>query len=108
MITVQYSPKQRKLRIKGHAGYKPPGEDIVCAAASMIFYNLAQVLMEYDKEQTMTKPVEMKYGDVSVIRAYPKAAVEAWVDHDFYFALTGFRLLENQYPEHVNVVITEK
>lgn len=108
MIKVQYSPSQRKLRIKGHAGYKPAGEDIVCAAASMIFYNLAQVLMEYDKEKAMTKPVRMRYGDVSLIEAHPRTGYEAWVDHDFYFALTGFRLLEKQYPEYVNVVITEK
>lgn len=108
MIKVQYSQKQHKLRIKGHAGFAQKGEDIICAAASMIFYNLAQVLMEYNREKTMTKPVEMKYGDVSVIRAYPKTGIEPWVDHDFYYALTGFRLLANQYPEHVDVVITEK
>ena len=107
MITIQYARKRHSLRIKGHAGFANIGQDIICASVSMVFYNLAQVLMDYDKD-TMARPVKMRFGDVSLIEATPKDAVRAWVDHDFYFAMRGFSMLAEQYPEYVNVVVTEK
>ena len=36
MIEIKYNKKQRQIECKGHAGYAPQGQDVVCAAVSAI------------------------------------------------------------------------
>lgn len=108
MIYVTYSPKKRLLRIKGHARFAEEGHDIVCAATSMVFYNLCAMLNEYDKGKAFIKlDIRDKKGSAAV-EVTPRAGYEAWVDHDFYYALSGFELLCNKYPDYVSLKVTEK
>ena len=37
---------ENRVTLRGHAGYAPPGEDIVCAAASALVFALIGVLEE--------------------------------------------------------------
>ena len=48
MITVTYRPTKRTLTIKGHANAGEKGFDIICASVSTVFYNLCQMMREYD------------------------------------------------------------
>ena len=111
MITVKYKPDSNCLTIKGHAGYAEPGKDIICASASMIFYNLCAMLRQYPAE-AFSMPLEMKMAKgkrgVTSVKCKPSAAYETWIDHDFLYALTGFQTLAGNYPEYVNLVVTQK
>lgn len=108
MIYVTYSPKKRLLKIKGHARYAQEGHDIVCAAASMVFYNLCAMLREYDKDKAFARlDITDKKGNAAV-EVTPKTGYELWVDHDFYYALAGFELLANKYPDYIDLKVTEK
>lgn len=40
MISVTYTPAAPSLQISGHAMFAPRGQDIVCAAASILAYTL--------------------------------------------------------------------
>lgn len=42
MIVVEYVPGE--LILTGHAGFAPIGQDIVCASASILMYNLIDLL----------------------------------------------------------------
>lgn len=50
MIRIAIDVERMQLRAEGHAGYAPPGRDIVCAAASALIYalcyNLERILGE--------------------------------------------------------------
>lgn len=108
MIYVTYAPKKRVLKIKGHARFSNEGHDIVCAAASMVFYNLCSMLCKYDKDKAFIKlDITDKKGNASV-EVTPKSGYEIWVDHDFYYALSGFSVLSNKYPDYINLKVTEK
>lgn len=111
MITVKYRPDSNTLTIKGHAGYAEAGKDIICASASIIFYNLCAMLRQYPAE-AFSMPLEMKMAKgkngVTSVKCKPAKEYEAWIDHDFLYALTGFETLAGNYPDFVNLVVTQK
>lgn len=67
-----------KLTVDGHACYGAKGEDIVCAAVSILVFTAAQ-----------DGTLEGKPGH-AIVRS---DSVE--------FAVTGLRLLEEQYPDFI-------
>ncbi|MGN1419214.1 MAG: ribosomal-processing cysteine protease Prp [Acutalibacteraceae bacterium] len=109
MIKVTYRPKKHQLKITGHANSAEKGHDLICASVSMIFYNLCQMLLEYDQEKAFAVKPKMGYTSGSAyVEVTPRDEYEAWIEHDFLYACTGIRLLEAKYPEYVYLKITEK
>lgn len=108
MIYVTFNPKKRQLKVKGHARFANEGHDIVCAAASMVFYNLCAMLREYDGKKAFAKPLEItdKKGNARVC-VTPHTGYETWIDHDFYYAIAGFELLARKYPDYIDLKVTE-
>ena len=103
MIRVNYTeldgPEEPTLRLeaRGHAGYAPAGQDIVCAGASTLMQTLAYLLAGE----------ENAHSDVWDEEEGPRLAVTAgtprspWVEGAFAFAKAGFALLAERYPDHV-------
>lgn len=108
MIYVTFNPKKRKLRVKGHASYAAEGHDVICAAASMVFYNLCEMLGKYDGEKAFAKPLEIvdKKGNAKLC-VTPHTGYEPWIDHDFCYAISGFSLLSQKFPEYITLRVTE-
>ena len=88
--------KDYTLTVEGHAGFAQPGQDIVCAAASMLFYTLHGTLTKYKYELARED-----YEESGIIAAIPNAGF--WLDLDVIFdtICTGYKLLAAQHPEHV-------
>lgn len=109
MITVKVKAKKHSVRINGHAEYAEKGKDIVCAAVSFSFYNLANMLLDYPEQawREKLKMKDSKTGNAS-IDCVPTGEYETLIDHDFYYFLVGLTVLAEQYPEHINLVVTEK
>ena len=108
MIKVKYRPDRHELTIKGHAGAGEHGHDVICAAASMVFYNLCQMLRQYDQDKAFARKPEMQDEPGNAkIKVTPATGYEAWIDHDFLYALTGFQLLAGNHPEYVDLVVME-
>ena len=91
MLVVEYWPKTAEMRVTGHAGYAPKGQDIVCAAASMLMATLHKYLLEKPGLTTSDD------GTVSSIVCAPDGQVEVAMDMCF----GGFEMLATTYPAHV-------
>lgn len=107
MITVTYSAKRREMRMKGHADYSEPGNDIVCASASMLFYTLCQSLVSIEENLAAEPKMEMTKGRAAV-KCIPKTEHEGTIDVIFWTILNGFHMLAQQYPENVYLRILDK
>ena len=85
------------ISIKGHAGYAPHGQDIVCAAVSTLVQNMVLSISEIttDEIQYDMRPgsVEIRYGTLSE---------EAQLLVKSFFI--GVREISNQYPSNVQIV----
>jgi Predicted ribosomal protein len=46
MTKILYEPERLHLRIEGHAGSAPKGEDLVCAGVSALGFALAKAALE--------------------------------------------------------------
>lgn len=110
MVKVRYKPNKHTLTLKGHAEYGE-GSEIICASISMVYYNLCAMLRQYPPE-AFIKPLEMKAATskngVTTIKCEPAKAYETWIDHDFLYALTGFETIQGNYPECLDLVVTQK
>ena len=71
--------ENHRLYVIGHAGWGPPGEDLVCAAASILTAALGDNVKLLAQKGIVTRPV----ADLS--------------------PGLGFRLLEESWPDYVKV-----
>lgn len=94
MITV--SRNDSGITIKGHAGYAPHGQDVVCAAVSTLVQGFLLSVMEltHDEIKADMKPGEviMQYGDLS------KEAI-LLVSSLF----VGLKMVADEFPDNVRV-----
>lgn len=91
------------LRLEGHAGQADVGQDVVCAAASILCYTAAQTALDlYDAGKLRKKPrVDVEAGD-STVTICPKRDKVAEVLIALRTIETGFALLAHHYPEYVS------
>ena len=108
MITVRFycKPNQGSIHMtmKGHAGAAPKGEDLVCSAATMLAYTVAQAV-QFLNEQGMLKmkpKISIKDGEATVI-ATPTEEGYAMTLHTFWVAQCGIHVLQHNYPNHVKL-----
>lgn len=108
MIKISVNPKKYQLSIKGHAEYSESGTDIICASVSFGFYTLAQSMLDYFGMGMLCKEPDMKDNKGnSAIKVIPKKEYESNVQICFATIVRGFEVLSIQYPEFVNLKITE-
>ena len=110
MITVTLNRKAETLSlcVTGHAGFASMGQDIVCAAASILCYTAAQTALDlYEQGKLRKKPrVDVGKGDATVTLCPGNdAAAEAMVA--LHTVATGFALLAHHYPEYVRFTLFE-
>ena len=103
MTRIFYDRAELRLSMEGHALCGDYGQDIVCAAESMLIMCLERRLMDFE-EQLMLKCFRGP-GRVQ-IEARPAEEVEARCRECFDTVFAGFRLLAQYEPEHVSVMET--
>lgn len=84
------------LEVDGHAGYAKQGDDIVCAAISMLAqaYQAGLMLLGIDHD------VDRRSGHIKVIARPSKGAVHR-ADGMVAMLIAGFALLAKKYPQNV-------
>ena len=108
MITAEFTTHKDSgsisLRMTGHAGAAEAGSDIVCAAASILAYTVAQTLQFMHEQGAMQKKphIRLKEGDTLIV-AKPKEESYAETLHTFFVAQVGFHLLSHNYPQYVEL-----
>ena len=96
MITIDYRPfgAYHRLRISGHAGYAPHGQDIVCAGVSAI----AMALLDHLHSVTGLQ-ADCSSGELCLRCPRGTAA-----DGAMEMALAGWRRIAGTYPHHAEVI----
>lgn len=109
MIKVEMmdTDKGYSLAVSGHADYAPEGQDIVCAAVSVLVQTLANKVDAAARSgRLLTSCVQ--HGETFVVQALPKPGpnnlmVASWFD----FVEEGLRALAEAYPDNVELVVTD-
>lgn len=105
MITVTYHRKYHRVTVEGHAAFDAAGKDVICAAASMITFTLADRVLELCNGEQATAPVtELKSGNATV-SCKPKSRYDAVITLIFDTVCSGYRLLSENYPENIKFFI---
>lgn len=99
MITVQMG--KTSLQVCGHAGFSRYGSDIVCAAASMLAFALAEAVQT---EGFWTPPVVEAACGTFRLEVRPEAREQVRAETMFDVVCAGYRLLAERYPAYVRVL----
>lgn len=109
MMEVTYDRRRLRMTVTGHAGYAPRGQDVVCAAGTMLIHTLAANIRRLDR----TNPRRFYATRIRLIPGF------AWVEvHPRYDAritatlifdaiANGFRVLAKSYPGYVKFTQTD-
>lgn len=106
MIEVKVCPKKHKIEMTGHAEHDEPGKDVVCAAASMLFYTLAETVSSYP-DKVFERTPYLDSGDKNVVICTPKKEWQSCFDVIYQTILNGLNLLEQHYPDNVKIIIED-
>ena len=92
------------LKVEGHAGQNTKGNDIVCSAASILTYTIAQYLQYVHKRGGLQKKprISIKDGDALIV-AKPTEEYMGEVLNAFFVAEVGYSLLAQNYPQYVEL-----
>ena len=94
------------LSMAGHAGTAPKGQDIVCAAATMLMYTAAQAALDMGSRGELQRPPSVKLddGDAGVSFRPKEGAMEKGrlvLD----VIRRGLEVLGKRYPENVAIYV---
>lgn len=94
-------------KIQGHAGYAENGKDIVCAAASILAFSLAEGL-EREQKQGALQSLMIRHSSGTMYFSFLPTPEK----RENVVALTegmviGFELLSRKFPKFVHVEIEE-
>jgi len=106
MVTVKlFRDNQGRIsgfEIRGHAGYAPEGQDIVCAGVSMVAQTTVIGLIRHLHAHPVVKR-DHGYLECSL----PRGLAESDIEKAQIILTTleeGLKALENSYPEYVKVL----
>lgn len=92
-ITYATTENEFSLECRGHAGYACAGQDIVCAAISVLAETLAMYLC--DQKDEVVVRVESGY---LYIHSKGEKSIDA-----FNQTLTGLKSVEANYPQYLSI-----
>lgn len=108
MIKVSFNTndyeRSLSLKVEGHAGSNVIGQDLVCASASILTYTVAQIVSAMEQDGELEEAlIETNEGDARIsIRCKTKEAYKE-AAHTFFVAVTGYKLLEHNFPQYVEL-----
>ena len=104
MIIVSYRCEDGKLtvRMAGHSGSAPAGEDLVCAACTALAYTLAQAVLDAEAQMEAAPMVDLREG-FGKISCQPKKIYLPGMMTIYHAVYRGFELLSTAYPSNIKV-----
>ena len=103
MIEVRI--EKTALWVRGHAGFSRYGSDIVCAAASMLAFALAEAVTAAGLRRPPV--IESERGQFR-LEAFAEEEEQARMEGMFATVCAGYRLLAQRYPGYVRVLSEER
>ena len=108
MITAKFYQKPDNgsihMTLKGHSNAAPIGEDLVCSAATMLAFTVAQAIQFMDEQGKLKKKpkISIREGSATII-ATPTEDGYAEALHTFFVAQCGIHVLQHNYPQNVKL-----
>ena len=107
MIKASFTRTEDKtllFKIDGHAGQDNNGHDIVCSAASILAYTLAQTMRYIEAQEGFElKPIIQLNEGKAIVLVRPKEQYEGEVMQSFFTVEVGYSLLAQNYPQYVEL-----
>lgn len=105
MINIVYNRTYLRLTMQGHALCGVPGQDLVCAAASILLHTLAEAA-DRAKETGSAREVHVirKNGEAEV-SCVPMTRYVNLLRLQFDTVCAGFGILAQKYPQNVSFEI---
>lgn len=101
-----------KISVRGHAGFAarnnlPDGHDIVCAAISILGQTLVQRLLTLTEENKILLSLNRyEAGNIDAHAIVKQSHMEE-VEATLETIRTGYRMLENEYPDYIKLGVLE-
>lgn len=105
MTTVKYDRDDLAIEIKGHSGCGKAGQDLVCAAVSILMWTLVDCVMADSAYNA--RWVKKEETPLSAVRCYPDKRVKSRCLVIMDTIADGFSLLAAHYPQFVKFTQTE-
>ena len=96
MITVKVSKDE--VQIKGHAGYAPIGEDIVCAGVTALYQTTVGYIADVMNEPLTVKEVKQT-NEYTLLTKNLSDEAKVLVGAFLY----GLKLIEEEFPNHITI-----
>ena len=100
MTKITYDAENYTLEMDGHAGAGAPGQDIVCAAETILMRALVAAVMD---EQSKLCPSVRQRSGYAKVQCSPTPRAKTMCKAMMQTIFTGYELLAQHYPEHVKV-----
>ena len=94
-----------KITARGHAGYAPIGQDIVCAAVTILISTMAAVLDNFEHEGKLKKKRIQIESGYALLICEPNEENKAEIDNTYDVIIRGLKLVEMQYPDNVKIFL---
>ena len=101
MIRIEYDEKTLTLDIRGHANFANYGQDIVCAAISVLGQTLVNNLIRFSGRGWYRLEWQAEEGNLHIhceANGYYDMVVEM-----FRFVMVGFRMIAVEYADYVTI-----
>jgi uncharacterized protein YsxB (DUF464 family) len=95
---IEIKRTENCVSIKGHAGYAPHGQDIVCAAVSALVQTFIVSVDELTSDRI--KVTHNEQGQIQTIQ-YRNLSKDAQLLVDSFFI--GIRMIADAYPNHLTL-----
>lgn len=108
-VTYRTDGRRRELIVNGHANYAKKGQDLICAAASILVYTAAQEAREAQERGSLTEPARIRLGQGDAVVSF-EASGDLGGDEvctAFRTIMTGFRILADSYPKNIKVSVAD-
>lgn len=93
---INVTIKQGKITASGHAGYAPKGQDIVCAAFSVL-----SLTLEIAVEKLTEDDIRISLENGEMAAQWQQVSPEGLLLIKAY--IEGIKALAENYPEYINV-----
>lgn len=108
MIKVVYDRTIPSVTMEGHAGSGEPGNDLVCASASILAYTLATTVKDMGEGVRHSITVDLDEERGALIACEPVENYTHSIRLMFDVICTGFDLLAQEYPDNVSFEVVDE
>lgn len=105
MVKVTYHRAYNRLSVSGHANSADKGEDLICAAASILALTLGENVKHMAEINAVRNPViDIRDGEAE-ISCTASGGYRNVVANTFQSVIVGFEIMASKFPDNISFEI---